>query len=166
MLPFWNPAGVLATGASPAPAHAKTASPSVSVASAPHSEPGESVGAEPTGDAAEGAGAPGRDEDAAGLIVNPLTAVAMFDIVREDGADSFIVTAAGSQLGKFLIGLGKDNGIGALATVRRADLAAPLKGLGADIKALPELDAATIAALVPNGLAQAVADELHKRLGA
>ena len=39
-----------------------------------------------------------------------------------------------------------------------------LKGLGADIKALPELDAATIAALVPNGLAQAVADELHKRL--
>lgn len=39
-----------------------------------------------------------------------------------------------------------------------------LGGLGADIKALPELDAATIAALVPNGLAQAVADELHKRL--
>ena len=39
-----------------------------------------------------------------------------------------------------------------------------LEGLGADIKALPELDAATIAALVPNGLAQAVADELHKRL--
>ena len=48
---------------------------------------------------------------------------------------------------------------------RRANAVLPaLGGLGADIKALPELDAATIAALVPNGLAQAVADELHKRL--
>ena len=46
-----------------------------------------------------------------------------------------------------------------------ADAVLPaLGGLGADIKALHELDAATIAALVPSGLAQAVADELHKRL--
>ncbi len=72
-----------------------------------------------------------RDEDAAGLIVNPLTAVAMFDIVREDGPDSFVLTAAGSQLGKFLIGLGKDNGIGALAVIRRSEQAAALEALGA-----------------------------------
>ncbi|SDJ80559.1 zinc-binding dehydrogenase [Aliiruegeria lutimaris] len=72
-----------------------------------------------------------RDEDAAGLIVNPLTAMAMFDIAREDGADSFVVTAAGSQLGKFLIGLGKDHGIGALAVIRREAQAEALRALGA-----------------------------------
>lgn len=72
-----------------------------------------------------------RDEDAAGLIVNPLTAVAMFDIVREDGAESFVVTAAGSQLGKFLMGLGRDNGIAPIAVVRRAELAESLLAHGA-----------------------------------
>ena len=72
-----------------------------------------------------------KDEDAAGLIVNPITAMAMFDIVREDGADSFVATAAGSQLGKFLIGLGKDHGIGTLAVVRRAEQADALIELGA-----------------------------------
>ena len=39
-----------------------------------------------------------------------------------------------------------------------------LKGLGADIKALPELDAATIAALIPDALAAKVADLLAARL--
>lgn len=71
------------------------------------------------------------DEDAAGLIVNPVTAAAMFDIVRQDGADSFVVTAAGSQLGKFLMGLGRDHGIAPLAVVRRAEQAAHLRELGA-----------------------------------
>ena len=39
-----------------------------------------------------------------------------------------------------------------------------LEGLGADIKALPELDAATIAALIPDALAAKVADLLAARL--
>lgn len=39
-----------------------------------------------------------------------------------------------------------------------------LKGLGADIKALPELDADTIAALIPDALAAKVADLLAARL--
>jgi hypothetical protein len=35
-----------------------------------------------------------RDEDAAAFIVNPLTALAMFDLVREEGEKSFVLTAA------------------------------------------------------------------------
>lgn len=75
---------------------------------------------------------PDLDEvDAAGQLVNPLTAIAMFDIVRESGADSFVLNAAGSQLGKLLIALGRDHGIKPIAVVRRAAQAEALKGLGA-----------------------------------
>ncbi len=44
-----------------------------------------------------------RDEDGAALIVNPLTALAMFDIVREEGEKSFVMSAGGSQLSKFIL---------------------------------------------------------------
>ncbi|MEL6234134.1 MAG: zinc-binding dehydrogenase [Pseudomonadota bacterium] len=71
------------------------------------------------------------DRDAAGLIVNPLTAMAMFDIVRASGTESFIATAAGSQLGKFLIQLGAEHGIPCIAAVRRAEQAAALTEMGA-----------------------------------
>lgn len=71
------------------------------------------------------------DKDAAGLIVNPMTAMAMFGIVREDGAKSFVLTAAGSQLGKLLIALGRDAGVAPIAVVRRAAQAEALKALGA-----------------------------------
>ncbi len=73
-----------------------------------------------------------RAEDAAGLIVNPLTASAMFDIVRDSGAESFILTAAGSQLGKLLIALGRDYGIAPIAVVRRAEQGEMLRELGAE----------------------------------
>jgi len=69
--------------------------------------------------------------DAAGLLVNPLTAIAMFDIVKESGADSFVLNAAGSQLGKLLIALGRDHGIAPIAVVRRAAQAESLRALGA-----------------------------------
>ena len=111
-----------------------------------------------------------RDEDAAGLIVNPLTAVAMFDIVREDGADSFVVTAAGSQLGKFLMGLGKDHGIGALAVVRRGAQEAGLRELGAADVLVTEGDGleARIKALCgahsPRVLLDAVGDQISADL--
>ncbi len=71
------------------------------------------------------------DVDAAGQLVNPLTAIAMFDIVKESGADSFVLNAAGSQLGKLLIALGRDHGIKPIAVVRRAAQAEALKNLGA-----------------------------------
>jgi len=69
--------------------------------------------------------------DAAGQLVNPLTAIAMFDIVKENGADSFVLNAAGSQLGKLLIALGRDHGIKPIAVVRRGAQADALKELGA-----------------------------------
>ncbi len=71
------------------------------------------------------------EPDAAGQIVNPLTAIAMFDIVKDSGADSFILNAAGSQLGKLLIALGRDHDIKPIAVVRRSEQAAMLKELGA-----------------------------------
>lgn len=72
-----------------------------------------------------------RDEDAAGLIVNPMTAMAMYDIAHSDGAGAFVFTAGGSQLGKFLIGLARDNGMVAIPVVRRAEQAEALLALGA-----------------------------------
>ncbi|MBE0412280.1 zinc-binding dehydrogenase [Yoonia sp.] len=71
------------------------------------------------------------EPDAAGLLVNPLTAIALFDVVRDSGADSFVLNAAGSQLGKLLIALGRDHGIKPIAVVRRAAQAAALRDLGA-----------------------------------
>lgn len=72
-----------------------------------------------------------RDEDAAGLIVNPLTAVAMFDIVRKDGAGSFVVTAGASQLSKLLASLAKSSGVGLISIVRRDEQIEPVRALGA-----------------------------------
>ena len=69
--------------------------------------------------------------DAAGQLVNPLTAIAMFDIVQQSGADSFVLNAAGSQLGKLLIALGRDHKIAPIAVVRRAAQADALRELGA-----------------------------------
>lgn len=69
--------------------------------------------------------------DAAGQLVNPLTAIAMFDLVKDSGAESFVLNAAGSQLGKLLIALGRDHGSKPIAVVRRAAQADALKALGA-----------------------------------
>ena len=60
-----------------------------------------------------------RDEDAAALIVNPLTALAMFGIVREEGEKAFILTAGASQLCKLMMGVARDEGYRPIAIVRR-----------------------------------------------
>lgn len=72
-----------------------------------------------------------RDEDGAALIVNPLTALAMFDIVREEGQKAFVITAGASQLCKLMIGAAKEEGYRPIAIVRRDDQIALLKALGA-----------------------------------
>ena len=103
--------------------------------------------------------------DAAGQLVNPLTAIAMFDLVKESGADSFILNAAGSQLGKLLIALGRDHGIKPIAVVRRAEQAQALKALGAaEVIVSSTLDAqstaeAAIKTLKPRILLDAVGDQ-------
>lgn len=111
-----------------------------------------------------------RDEDAAGLIVNPMTAMAMFDIARQDGAESFLFTAGGSQLGKFLIGLGKDHDIAPIPVVRRPEQVESLKALGAaDVLVTSDADftdkaAGVIKARGPRILLDAVADQISADL--
>ena len=72
-----------------------------------------------------------RDEDAAGHVVNPVTAWAMFDIVRQSGSKSFVFTAAFSQLGKLMAGLARDNGYAMIAVIRKESQAQHLRDLGA-----------------------------------
>ena len=62
-----------------------------------------------------------RDEDAAGHVVNPVTAWTMFDIVKQSGAKSFVFTAAFSQLGKLMAGLARDNGHAMIAVIRKGE---------------------------------------------
>jgi NADPH:quinone reductase-like Zn-dependent oxidoreductase len=70
-----------------------------------------------------------RDEDGAALVVNPLTAAAMVDLVPAGGA--FVASAAASQLGKLMAGLARDSNRRLIALVRRDDPIAALKALGA-----------------------------------
>lgn len=72
-----------------------------------------------------------RDEDAAAMIVNPLTALAMFDIVREEGQKAFVLTAGASQLCKLMIGAAREAGFRPIAIVRRDEQVAMLKRAGA-----------------------------------
>ena len=72
-----------------------------------------------------------RDEDGAAMIVNPLTALAMFDIVKEDGEKAFIVSAGASQLCKLMITVAADEGYRPIALVRRDEQIEPLKSIGA-----------------------------------
>lgn len=71
------------------------------------------------------------DEDGAAMIVNPLTALAMFGIVREEGEKAFVLTAGASQLCKLMIGVAKEEGFRPIAIVRRDDQIPLLKGIGA-----------------------------------
>ena len=72
-----------------------------------------------------------RDEDGAAMIVNPLSALAMFDIVREEGEKAFVLTAGASQLSKLIMGIARDEGFRPIAIVRRDDQAEFLKKAGA-----------------------------------
>ncbi len=72
-----------------------------------------------------------RDEDAAALLVNPLTAIAMFEEVKQSGTESFIMTAAASQLCKLIAGLAKEDDVSAISLVRHDEQIAMLKELGA-----------------------------------
>ena len=72
-----------------------------------------------------------RAEDAAGFLVNPFTAWALDELVARSGSKSFVMSAAGSQLGKFLIRLAAQRGRRPIAIVRRNEQIAPLQSLGA-----------------------------------
>lgn len=72
-----------------------------------------------------------KDADGAAMIVNPLTAIAMFGIVKDAGEKAFVMTAGASQLCKLIIGLAKEAGYRAIVTVRRDDQIKLLTDLGA-----------------------------------
>ncbi len=72
-----------------------------------------------------------KDADGAAMIVNPLTALAMFDIVKNTGEKSFVVSAGASQLCKLMISSARDEGFAPIALVRRDSQIEPLKQLGA-----------------------------------
>ncbi len=71
------------------------------------------------------------DPDAAGFIVNPLTAAAMFDQAKGSGTGAVILTAGASQVSKFIIALARDAGLESIAIVRRDVHNETLKNLGA-----------------------------------
>lgn len=71
------------------------------------------------------------DADGAAMIVNPLTALAMFDIVREEGAKAFVLTAGASQLCKLIMGVAREEGFRPIAIVRRDDQIPLLEAAGA-----------------------------------
>ncbi|MEN8238378.1 MAG: zinc-binding dehydrogenase [Actinomycetota bacterium] len=71
------------------------------------------------------------DENGAALLVNPFSAWAMQDIVRQEGAKAFVMTAGASQLGKLVVALAEDEGYRPISIVRRQEQIEPLKRLGA-----------------------------------
>lgn len=107
-----------------------------------------------------------RDEDAAGHVVNPVTAWAMFDIVKKSGSKSFVFTAAFSQLGKLMAGLSRDNGVAMIAIIRKQSQAAHLTALGAShvlVQSDPDFEtklAALCKSEKPRILLDAVANQL------
>ena len=111
-----------------------------------------------------------RDEDGAAMIVNPLTALAMFDIVKKDDAKAFIVSAGASQLNKLLIGVAADEGYRPIAIVRRDSQIEPLKALGAAHVLNSEADdfdqqlATTLKEEKPRVFLDAVANQLSAKV--
>ncbi len=71
------------------------------------------------------------DPDAAGFIVNPLTAAAMFDQAKGSGTGAVILTAGASQVSKFIVALARDAGLASIAIVRREVHNETLTALGA-----------------------------------
>lgn len=69
------------------------------------------------------------DRDAAGLIINPVTAVAMLELVKP--REAFVFSAAASQLGKLMASLARDQNKKMIALVRRKAPVEILKSLGA-----------------------------------
>lgn len=73
------------------------------------------------------------DDQAATFFVNPATAVAMTtDVLKVPAGEWLLQTAAGSNLGRMVIRLGKRTGFRTLNVVRRREQVGELKSLGAD----------------------------------
>ncbi len=74
-----------------------------------------------------------NDHDAAGFIVNPLTAAAMFEEVKAAGSPGVVLTAGASQVSKFIVALARDAGLDSICIVRRDAHNDVLNELGATV---------------------------------
>lgn len=71
-------------------------------------------------------------ENAASFFVNPYTAIAILDTVKQQhGSTSFVHTAAASQLGQMIVKLSLLEGVDVINVVRREEQAELLKSIGA-----------------------------------
>ena len=70
------------------------------------------------------------DNDAAALIVNPLTAMALVSLAVESGTRAVVLTAAHSQLGRLMIEPALAHKLALIAVVRRTDHADALRAEG------------------------------------
>ncbi|MCH2105487.1 MAG: zinc-binding dehydrogenase [Planctomycetes bacterium] len=71
-------------------------------------------------------------EQAADLIVNPMSVMGMFGEARRGGHRAAISTAAASQLGRMMVALAKREGYPIIHTVRRPEQAELIRSLGAE----------------------------------
>jgi NADPH:quinone reductase-like Zn-dependent oxidoreductase len=71
------------------------------------------------------------DEQGSMLLVNPMTAVAFFDMARRDGHSAIVNTAAASSLGRMIELLGRKNHLPVIHIVRNLKQKSTLINLGA-----------------------------------
>lgn len=71
-------------------------------------------------------------EEGATLIVNPMTALAFFDIARRGHHKALVNNAAASAVGRMVLRLGKTYRLPVINTVRRQEQAELLRSLGAE----------------------------------
>ena len=72
------------------------------------------------------------DEQGAMLIINPITAYALFHMARTGKHRAAVSLAAASQVGRMLVRLARSEGYPVIHVVRRPDQAASLRKLGAE----------------------------------
>ena len=71
-------------------------------------------------------------EGGAALVVNPMTALAFFEIIEKGRHAAFVNTAAASQLGRMLVRMANKKGIPLINIVRRKEQSDLLRSLGAE----------------------------------
>lgn len=70
--------------------------------------------------------------DGASLFVNPMTALSMVETMRAEGHTALVHTAAASNLGRMLVKICRDDGVGLVNVVRSAEQVEVLKEIGAE----------------------------------
>lgn len=88
-------------------------------------------------------------EQGATALVNPMTAIALVNVMKRGKHKAYVQTAAASQLGKMVVTIAAERGIPGIHIVRRADHVPALRELGAQhvlVSTEPGFDAALAAA--------------------